>query len=527
MRDWGIPAAFAILGVALLGWNLALGARVSALPNAGRAFRALTGLCAFLLAPAFVIGLLTPTVPGARVLEQLAWLWPMLALGVAVQALWALLGRRVGVAVAFPIALLDLVVAWVAGARWLEGHGAMLSAWMLAPGMAVSSIGATVLGEGAFLWSAAALVPLLVPAAPARWRLSGAWRAFVATGCVVALVLLGAEVPGAYGALTSGQAIGSGAMPERARTDFAVGVRLFGTLSGAPAASVARHDIALADSLGVTALHLELGAEGATAGALDSMARSIAARRDSLVLVVTLDMGRGVRPPAHDDDAWMRERIALIERVMTRLRPDVLLPAEGVSPSPGERAVQWWQSYYERVARSARRVDRDVVIALATDAGSPADSALCDWVMQGSAPVDAIALSVRAHSDTPARLEGALAAVARWVSMARAVPAVWLIGVPTSPAVAGEVAQQRLIRHALLWGASRTWVRGVIAGDASDALAGTGLRTPDGRSRRALTEIGAALRSLRDVPMVVPFAVDTTAVDTLRPAPEPLPPSQP
>ncbi len=204
MQDWGIPAALAILGIALVGWNLALGARVSALPSAGRAFRALTGLCAFLLVPAFVIGLLTPTLPGARVLEQLAWLWPVVVVGVAVQALWALLGGRAGVAVAFPIVLFDLMVAWVAVARWLEGHGALLGAWMLAPGMAVSSIGATVLGEGAFLWSAAALVPLLVPAAPARRRLNGAWRAFVATGCVVALVLLGSEVPSAYGALTSG-----------------------------------------------------------------------------------------------------------------------------------------------------------------------------------------------------------------------------------------------------------------------------------------------------------------------------------
>ena len=111
--------------------------------------------------------------------------------------------------------------------------------------------------------------------------------------------------------------------------------------------------------------------------------------------------------------------------------------------------------------------------------------------------------------------------------MARVVPAVWVIGVPTSPSVAGEVAQQRLVRHALLWGASRTWVRGVIAGDASDALAGTGLRTPGGRSRRALTEIGAALRSLRDVPMVVPIAVDASVVDSLRPTPESLPPGQP
>lgn len=487
MRDWGIPAAFAAVGIAAFGWNLALGARVTASHDAGRAFRVLTGLCAFLLVPAFLVGLLTPTVAGARVLDQLAWLWPLVVLAVATQALWALLGGRAGVAVALPIALFDLLVAWVAVTRWLEGRGAMSPEWLLAPGMAVSSIGATVLGDGAFLWSAAALVPLLVPAAPSRARLSGAWRAFVAAGCVVALVMMGSEVPSAHSALIAVRALGAGTMPERARTEFAVGLRLFGTLSGAPSAPVARHDITLADSLGVTALHLELRPEGATTSALDSLARSIEARRDSLVLVVTLDLPRD-DDPSRADDAWVRARIALIERIVRRLQPDVLSPAERVAPSPGTSAVAWWQSYYEAVARSARRIDGRIHIALATDAGTPVDSALCDWVMSGGSPVDAIALSVRAYSGSPARFEGALASMARWESMARAVPAVWLIGVPTSPAVAGELAQQRLTRHALMWGASRAWVRGVIAGDASDVLASTGFRTPAGRSRPALAE---------------------------------------
>ncbi len=516
VTDWGIPATFAVLGGALMGWNLAVGARVTTLPNAGRAFRALSGLCAFLLVPALLVGLLGPTAPGSRVLDPLAWLWPAVVVGVAVQALWALLSGRASASVAFPIALFDLVVAWVAVARWLEGHGAQLPAWWLAPGMAASSLGAAALGDGAFLWSAAALFPLLVPAAPARWRLSGAWRASVAVGCVVALVLAGTEMPSAYGALAAERALGGGAMPERARTEFAVGLRLFGTLSGAPSSLVARHDVALADSLGVTALHIELQPDGATANALDSMARSILARRDSLVLVVTLDLARDDRRPLPADDAWMAARTTLIERIVRHLHPDVLLPAEGLSAWPGAAGVPQWQAYYGQVARTARRLDRDVIIALATDAGTPADSALCDWVMGGGSPVDAIALAVRAHSDTPVRLERALAAMARWVSLARAAPSVWVLGVPSSPAVAGEQAQQRLVRHALLWGASRDWVRGVIAGDASDVLAATGMRTPSGRSRGALSEVGAALRALRDAPLAVPAVTDTATVDTLR-----------
>jgi len=162
MTDWGIQGALAMFGVALVGWNLALGARVTALPTAGRAFRVLSGLCAFLLIPALVIGLLAPTAPGMRILGPLAWLWPVVVVAVAAQALWVLGGGRTSAAVAFPIALYDLVVAWVAVTRWIEGQGALLPAWSLAPGMAVSTIGATVLGDGAFLWSAAVLVPLVV-----------------------------------------------------------------------------------------------------------------------------------------------------------------------------------------------------------------------------------------------------------------------------------------------------------------------------------------------------------------------------
>jgi len=93
--------------------------------------------------------------------------------------------------------------------------------------------------------------------------------------------------------------------------------------------------------------------------------------------------------------------------------------------------------------------------------------------------------------------------------------------------VAGEVAQQRLVRHALQWGASRTWVRGVIAGDASDVLSITGLRTATGRSRGALAELGIALRALRDTPVVAPIPADSAATDTLHSTPDSMTPIRP
>jgi hypothetical protein len=115
----------------------------------------------------------------------------------------------------------------------------------------------------------------------------------------------------------------------------------------------------------------------------------------------------------------------------------------------------------------------------------------------------------------------------RWVSLARVSPSVWLVGVPTAPAISGEMAQQRLVRRALLWGASRAWVRGVIAGDASDVLASTGLRTATGRARGALAEVGAALRALREAPDPVPVAVDSVRMTPSTAAPTLPPPDAP
>ncbi|MHB8839918.1 MAG: hypothetical protein ACYC7F_13325, partial [Gemmatimonadaceae bacterium] len=67
------------------------------------------------------------------------------------------------------------------------------------------------------------------------------------------------------------------------------------------------------------------------------------------------------------------------------------------------------------------------------------------------------------------------------------------------------------MRHTLRWAAAHPWVRGVIAGDASDVASPAGLRTASGRARRALFEVGAALRAQRDAP-------PAAAVDAVVPA---------
>jgi hypothetical protein len=240
---------------------------------------------------------------------------------------------------------------------------------------------------------------------------------------------------------------------------------------------------------------------GTNGSALDSVARSIESRRDSLLLVVTLTLN-GSRAPV--DGAERQRHMTMIERVVRRLRPDVLVPAERVITGPGAPSPEAWQDYYERVAAAARRADRRIIVALATDASTATDSALTDWVMQDGSAVRAVALSVRDHGAHPSRMVDALNALARWASRSRVVPDAWVLGVPAAPAVTGEVVQQRLVRHVLAWGVAHPWVRGVIAGDAGDVTTPAGLRTATGRARRALAEVGVALRAQRDATPMAP-----------------------
>jgi hypothetical protein len=523
--SWSVPAAFGALAAALLAWNLAIGVRATTLAGASSALRTLTGLSAFMLLPALVIGVLAPTAPGARVLTPLAWLWPTVALAVLVQAVWAFARRRSSTLHAIPVVLFDVLVAWIALARWLEALGAGLPAWLLAPGVAVSSLGAIALGDGAYLWSSWLLLPTLVPAAPARSSLSAAWRAVVAAGFALLLVLVGAELPRAFGRLRAVRTIGDGMMTERSRDDLALGVQLLGDVTAMPAPGAARHDAALADSLGVSAVFIVITPDGSSAAVLDSVARVLEGGRDSLTLVVSVAMARGEAPsPGANDERWVSGRVALVERVVKHLRPDVLLPAGDLAPEGGAAR---WEEYYERVARAARRIDRDVTIALATEASSALDSVLCDWVGQGGTPVDAIALSVPPGRNGPARLGASQRALVRWVSLARTPPVVWLVRLPSAPAVDGEVAQQRLVRQALQWASAREWVRGVIAGDASDTWWSGGLRAASGRSRLALAEVGSALHSLRDSPVLPIVPSDAASADTTRSAATPPSPARP
>jgi hypothetical protein len=489
--DWSIAAALGAGVVGLVAWNLAQGMRITALPGADRGLRALSGLSAFLLPPALVIGLLAPTAPGARVLGPLTWLVPLVTLGIAVQSVWSLARGRGGALVAGVLSLYNVLVAWVAVARYVDGAGIALPGWALAPGLAVSSLVAAAAGDRVFTWGATLAIPALAPAAPARRTVTRAARVLLTAACAAAVVACAAAMPHAYSELATVERLDRSPAELNVRGTPAIGLHLFGTVVGEPSPTTARHDTELADSLGVSAVHIVLAPDGVTAATLDSVARLIEARRDSVTLVVTLRLDGAVPLAGSREDA---ARLVRLEQIVRRLRPSVVLPVDRVTGTD----IDAWQAYYERAAAAVHRVDRSVAVALATACATPTDSALVDWALGGSESASAVAFVARDYGAHPSRLLQALDALSRWVALSRAPARVWIVGVPTAPAVLGERAQQRVVRHMLAWSAARPWVRGVIAGDASDIAAPTALRTASGRSRLALLDVGAALRAQSD-----------------------------
>src|SRR5205085_251872 len=83
--------------------------------------------------------------------------------------------------------------------------------------------------------------------------------------------------------------------------------------------------------------------------------------------------------------------IATVRRIVRRLRPDILLPAEdpyGV----GERLVgrlqlPVWEDYLTAAAVAAKSVDRRVRIGLSASAFDSRDSALYAWAAGPGSPI--------------------------------------------------------------------------------------------------------------------------------------------
>jgi hypothetical protein len=70
----------------------------------------------------------------------------------------------------------------------------------------------------------------------------------------------------------------------------------------------------------------------------------------------------------------------------------------------------------------------------------------------------------------------------------------WVFAAGGNPAAHGEDAQAAAVWGELVWGASRSAIKGVIVAEAADYRAINGLRAASGRLRPAMDEVSHAVR---------------------------------
>jgi hypothetical protein len=499
----------AIGGAALLVllWDVFLAGHIAQLRSASRLFAGLSAVAGLLVVPAFVVAVSADSILTGRAVFTIAWIWPLTLALFALQAAYALVRGLVSPLLAAPILVYDLVLALAAGARYSVSLGETPPDWMLAVAAAQGTALGRVLG-GAWVLSSPLVVqvPMLAPAYPPRWPLSRAVRGTLALAAGFWSALTVAEYVPALRAVTSYGGYATERLQERPAGDFAVGIKIFPDLAGPPPTLAVRGDLALVDSIGPDAVLVVLEPAGTRLAALDSLARAVESfrQRDSALLVIALGYDREAgerfrRSPAE----YTRERLADVDRVARRLRPDFLLPAADPYGS-GTRALgaqppEYWQDFLTRAADLAHQAFPSIRVAVSAAAYDAADSTLFAWALSPRSPMNAAGFTLYPSFRGALSLEARLSAADRWL---RARPSsrksVWVFTAGGYPLAHGERSQEQAVWRALTWATSRQDVRGLIVAEAGDYREVLGMRTPSGRTRPVAAMVARALTGLRE-----------------------------
>lgn len=508
-------AGYAAASLLAVAWDVTYAGRIAQLRRAPRALATLSGVCGLMIAPAFAAHLAGSSLYGGRAVNSIAWVWPLAALLVLAQALYATARRLITPLVGVPILAYDVLVVLVTVARYLVERGADPPAALLALSAAQASVLGTVLGPAALVSPLAVLVPLLVPAYPARWRLTRAARALLAFGAAFVAGVTLLEMPRGVGAVASYASFAAERLSERPGGDFSVGVSALTRLAGPPPALTVRNDVPLLDSLQVDAVAVRLRPGGGTLAALDSLDRVLdPSRRDSTRLIVSLEYAPGDAALRRADPTeFDARRLAFVERVARALRPDVLLPAGApygeTAELVGRLPVEAWRAYLSAAAARAHAVNRRIRVGVSAGDYSPADSALYVWAASRAAPLEAVGFAVAPSFTGGTGVDARLRAADRWmraaaladgreIGSARGAKEHWVFDVHAFPVVHGSASQAGTVWHTLTWATAHPEIVGVIASEPGDYAEMTGLRAADGRLRPATNALLQALRGLRE-----------------------------
>src|SRR4051812_16414324 len=270
MTNW-LPAAYLLLSLVILVWDVVLAGRIAQLRQASRPFAALTGMVGLLLLPAALLRLATSTFITGRAVMSVDWIWPVVVTLVAVQAMYSLSRRLVNPLWGVPIVVYDVVIAVVEVVRYGIAHGVPAANAFAPLVVAQSSFLSVITTPVAVTTPFFFLVPMVSPAFPALRRTTAVFRAFIASVALIFVALMG--VLGGGAAAKSNASLrkyASEPLHERPSGDFRVGLKILPDIATAPSSAAAQNDLALADTLRVGAIAIVV-VPGATKAAIDSV----------------------------------------------------------------------------------------------------------------------------------------------------------------------------------------------------------------------------------------------------------------
>jgi len=499
------PLLQVLLVLVILAWDTYLTGRIAQVRTLPRPFVTLSALAGFLLIPALLIHLATASSITGRAITAVDWLWPTTVVLFALQALYAAARRLVNPFLGFFIAVYDLMIAADAVLRFIASRGTPL------PNAALIFLAATT-GAFAFVTQSPSIlaspffffIPMIAPAFPSLRPSSRTFRigmAFIA-GAWVVIVL--SQLPPADKAIRS-YAIHDPSverLQERPRGDFEIGLKIFPDLQGQPQSLAVKNDLALIDSLGVDVVNVVLVPEAMNGAALDSLAKTLEeTRADSTMLIVTLGYASKLIPMPGRTFSDAR-RLATIDAVVRRLRPDILIPA--LDPygagtlAAGQHPPEYWEGYISSASAIAKRARPRTRIGVSASAYDRRDSTLYAWAAAPGSPVDLVGFRLFPSSSGVITLDAAKGAADRWMAVSHSPKDHWVWSSGGFPEAHGEASQERAVWAALAWATTRPAVKGVVVNEAGDYGSIQGMRAADGHIRQAAWALRRAMKGLRE-----------------------------
>ncbi|HJQ18815.1 MAG TPA: hypothetical protein VJ867_00610 [Gemmatimonadaceae bacterium] len=500
MKQWLAPAHLALTLVIII-WDVVLAGSIAQVRQASKPFATITGLAGLLLIPAVIVAVATTTVITGRAIATIDWIWPAVVLLFAIQSVYALARRLVNPLWGYPIAFYNVLLAIASIARFFVAHGANVPRPLLLFMAAQVDALALVTTEAAITSPFFLHVPMVSPVFPALRRAAGGFRAAMAVLATAWFAVILAEIPRADVALNSYDSHADDRLRERP-TGFAVGLKVFPDVQSPPSAASVATDLETTDSLRISVVHVVF-APGATQLAIDSVAHALATlQRDSLLVIASIGYHGKLLPELTGGSLDVDERLATIRRVLTRLRPDILLPAQDPYGTGarilGRLPVSTWQDYLTRAATIVREVRPRTRVALSASSFDSRDSTLFAWAASAASPINMPGFSFYPSRLGARTMDASFRAADRWMRATPTAKPIWVFGVGGFPLAHGERSQDQAVWAALTWATAHGEVRGLVVTEANDYAQAMGVRAPNGRFRLVSNTLRRSIRGLRE-----------------------------